>query len=232
MLKRILAFSIMLCMLLPLSMIVSAAEVSPTSISVIERLKKDNNIDFSDMSIDELNLLINNIANGEYIQSRAGSLSEVQLAWLAAAEIARDYGYDCAASMVEHSVWNTGYYESKVSCSNETPVINKLETTSVYKNHKKAIQDCGSTTFSGSFIITKNDSSDLFYALHKVSTSATGTSLGNTSLSYVVHIHDVFDFDYDNDYDDLFTSLVNNWAWLCQQTDVLNTISIDLYTTA
>lgn len=168
MLKRILTLSLTLCVLLTLSITASATEVSQSSFSVIEELKRDNYIDFADMSIDELNYLIDSIANGGFIQSRSGSLSEVQLAWLAAAEIARDSGYECAASMVEHSVWNTGYYESKVSSSNETPVINKLETTAAYKNHKTTIQNCGSTTFSGSFIVTKSDNADLFYALHCV----------------------------------------------------------------
>lgn len=45
---------------------------------------------------------------------------------------------------------------------------------------------------------------------------------------YTITITDTFDFAYDNDYDDLFTTLVNNWAWLCQQTSVLNPIDIEL----
>lgn len=43
-------------------------------------------------------------------QTRASGnlLNNTQLAWLAAAQIARDKGYECAALMVEFSVWCSG----------------------------------------------------------------------------------------------------------------------------
>ena len=47
--------------------------------------------------------------------------------------------------------------------------------------------------------------------------------------SYSIRINDTFDFDVDDNYDDLFTSCVNNWAWLCQQTHILNKISVNIY---
>lgn len=62
MLKRILTLSLTLCVLLTLSITASATEVSQSSFSVIEELKRDNYIDFADMSIDELNYLIDSIA--------------------------------------------------------------------------------------------------------------------------------------------------------------------------
>ncbi len=49
-------------------------------------------------------------------------------------------------------------------------------------------------------------------------------------MYYLITVHDTFDFAYDNNYDDLFTTTVNNWAWLCQQTHVLNPIEINLST--
>ena len=68
------------------------------------------------------------------------------------------------------------------------------------------------------------------YALHRVSTSGTGFMIGNSIMYYLITVHDTFDFAYDNNYDDLFTTTVNNWAWLCQQTHVLNPIEINLST--
>ena len=64
----------------------------------------------------------------------------------------------------------------------------------------------------------------------KVSTSGTGFMIGNSIMYYLITVHDTFDFAYDNNYDDLFTTTVNNWAWLCQQTHVLNPIEINLST--
>jgi len=78
--------------------------------------------------------------------------------------------------------------------------------------------------------IQKSDNADLFYALHRVSTSGTGFMIGNSIMYYLITVHDTFDFAYDNNYDDLFTTTVNNWAWLCQQTHVLNPIEINLST--
>lgn len=76
---------------------------------------------------------------------------------------------------------------------------------------------------TGSFAFTKNDNADLYYALHNVD-----IQISRLFDLTIVNITDVFDFEYDNDYDSLFTSIVNNWAWLCQQTNVLNPISINI----
>lgn len=83
---------------------------------------------------------------------------------------------------------------------------------------------------SGSFAFTYNDIPDLFYALHNVNIELTIIDSPLPSLPDLisVNITDVFDFAYDNDYDSLFTSLVNNWAWLCQQINVLNEISVSI----
>lgn len=82
-------------------------------------------------------------------------------------------------------------------------------------------------TYSGSFKITKKMNSDLFYALYNVNAKETHRGAGNFT-SYYVEITDTFDFSYDNNYDSLFTSLVNNWAWLCQQTGCLHKIKVKI----
>lgn len=158
-------------------------------------------------------------------------LNNTQLAWLAAAQIARDKGYECAALMVEFSVYNIDYSESVTDSS--TPLLDKLNTTTVFNNYKNKVLNSGLKDFSGgswSFTIQKSDNADLFYALHRVSTSGTGFMIGNSIMYYLITVHDTFDFAYDNNYDDLFTTTVNNWAWLCQQTHVLNPIEINLST--
>ena len=43
-------------------------------------------------------------------------------------------------------------------------------------------------------------------------------------------MEDTFDFELENNYDDLFTTLVNNWGWLCENAGVLHPIKITLKT--
>lgn len=183
------------------------------------------------MSIDELNKFIDKMKDEDQTRASGNLLNNTQLAWLAAAQIARDKGYECAALMVEFSVYNIDYSESVTDSS--TPLLDKLNTTTVFNNYKNKVLNSGLKDFSGgswSFTIQKSDNADLFYALHRVSTSGTGFMIGNSIMYYLITVHDTFDFAYDNNYDDLFTTTVNNWAWLCQQTHVLNPIEINLST--
>lgn len=102
----------------------------------------------------------------------------------------------------------------------------KIRTTSVYQNYVSRVISSGISSDSSFLRFTKSVNADLFYALHNVRVNTTGYNVGSIFVSYVVNITDVFDFSYDNDYDDLFTALVNNWAWLCQQTHVLHPIPV------
>lgn len=154
----------------------------------------------------------------------------LQQAWLAAAQIARNLGYDCAATMVEHSVKNMNYSETSVY--GDGPLLTKIKTTDAYRDYVADMLASGETYYTESFVITKNDNADLFYALHNVSTNSLGTMPGTNLATYIVTLYDTFGFAYDNDYDDLFTTAVNNWAWLCQQTYILNPITITLSTFA
>lgn len=178
----------------------------------------------SNSSINELNQYIDKLAGSTYDSSKNTTendaltgesnrnlvtIAELKLAWLAAAEIAKRKGYPCAAKLVQNAVLNKDYYENNGMFSK------KIKLSSDYKawlNNSSA----------SSFRFT---SGDLFYALHRVESKIVSSS----SQGIMVHIHDVFDFAYDNDYDNLFTSLVNNWAWLCQHSYVLHDIDVDIY---
>ena len=49
----------------------------------------------------------------------------------------RDKGYECAALMVEFSVYNSDYSESVTDSS--TPLLDKLNTTTVFNNYKNKV---------------------------------------------------------------------------------------------
>ena len=186
-------------------------------------------VDFTKMTNAELNNYIDYIAEMSSKNVRRADPA-LQQAWLAAAQIARNLGYDCAATMVEHSVKNMNYSETSVY--GDGPLLTKIKTTDAYRDYVADMLASGETYYTESFVITKNDNADLFYALHNVSTNSLGTMPGTNLATYIVTLYDTFDFAYDNDYDDLFTTAVNNWAWLCQQTYLLNSITITLSTFA
>jgi len=184
------------------------------------------------MSVDELNNYIDNIArkyilvedkmnNTETLKitspdSMSGiyynPIVEIKAAWLAAAQIAKLKGYTCAATLVEHSVLGKNYYEQSDIFSQ------KIKSSNEYKSWMNKDKKPSDLVFS---------TGDLFYALHKVKISFSAVS----SQGAMVHINDKFDFELDSQYSDLFTSLVNNWAWLCQHSYVLTPIDVDIYFT-
>ncbi|WP_427339860.1 hypothetical protein [Caloranaerobacter sp. DY30410] len=63
----------------------------------------------------------------------------------------------------------------------------------------------------------------MFYALHNA--TFTVCKFGS---KYNVNVYDVFDFVFDNQYDSLFASMVNNWGWLSQNTGIFNKIIINI----
>lgn len=183
---------------------------------------------FSTMTNEELNQYIDNIASSDMSSSSITASSSVsyvptsnlELAWMAAAEIARNNGYECAATMVEHSVAYEDYSEVAFASMNTGGIFyEKISTNSKFLAYKKNI----ASSPNAGITFTKASDADLFYALHKVSTTAV-----KYPTDYFITITDVFDFEYDNDYDSLFTTLVNNWAWLCQQTSVLHEVNFKL----
>lgn len=215
-----------------LSMISSSSVMANTKVieqSNLEELSS-NNINlknkFENMTDNELNQYINDIANtsNENISTHTTVMvatENLKQAWLAAAQIARNNGYPCAASLVEFSVNNYKYAETSGL------IGNKILSTSTYKNYINNIKNNSSSSISGYMTFDKSVNSDLFYALHNVNINTQKMGIGQY-ITMNVKITDTFDFAYDNNYDSLFTSLVNNWAWLCQQQHVLNKIPVEI----
>lgn len=123
----------------------------------------------------QLNQYINRQKEKIYREITPGDRSEqiarmvdVKTAWLAAATIAINAGYNCAGTAITYSVLGTDYSESGIGGAFQSKITNEVK------------------------------------------------------------VFDVFDFAYDNNYDSLFTSMVNNWAWLCQNAGVLNPIKITI----
>lgn len=224
--KKIVVILLMICLCS-----VTQGDVIFAADNNINRLSMTSN-QFENMTNDELNQFIDNIKNlydnREVNIENTYAVSDVptgpvELAWLAAAQIAENNGYTCAAKLVECSVYNTPYIEdSSLANPGEGGIFyNKIIFSSCYNTYFSYLENL-SLSF-GAFEFTKNDNSDLYYALHNVN-----IQLSRILDLTIVNITDVFDFEYDNDYDSLFTGLVNNWAWLCQQTNVLYPISVSI----
>jgi len=148
------------------------------------------------------------------------------LAWLAAAQIARNEGYPCSATLVEYSVKDIPYYEGPTASG---PFTSKIRSTLKYQSYVDYIKFTRKTTDTWKPVFEKADNPDLFYSLHKVTVYVTGYYVDTAFASYHLLFEDVFDFSLDNNYmGDLFATIVNNWAWLCQQTHVLHPISVSI----
>ncbi|WP_242990415.1 hypothetical protein [Faecalibacterium prausnitzii] len=170
--KRFVSLILSVCFLFSINTVSYAANISSRKASnpVIQSMNDKYHVDFSGMSIDELNKFIDKMKDEDQTRASGNLLNNTQLAWLAAAQIARDKGYECAALMVEFSVYNIDYSESVTDSS--TPLLDKLNTTTVFNNYKNKVLNSGLKDFSGgswSFTIQKSDNADLFYALHMIS---------------------------------------------------------------
>jgi hypothetical protein len=166
--------------------------------------KIENSLDT--MTIKELNAVINYASQVETINSTDSITTNSLLgtAWKAAAQIARISGYPLAATLVEHSVDGNNYSETDGAFATE------IKTTNVYSNI---------TSGSGSNSFTNSDNSDLYYAIHAFDY----TNSGNT-----LTITDVFDFALNTNYQNLFSTLVNNWGYLNQNLGVLTPINVTI----
>lgn len=186
---------------------------------------KDEFMDFSSMTDAELNDYIDNIASSSQ-KTRASTTGNIGTAWLAAAQIARNRGYECAAKMVEYSVWGNDYSEIYLEGTSGGLFYNKISINADFLSYQAKL---GTGSEPTSFAFTASTDADLFYALHNVNVTAELKLPNTPAFSYWnIVLTDIFDFAYDNNYDSLFTSLVNNGAWLCQQTHVLHPINFTL----
>ena len=106
--KRFVSLVLSVCFLFSINTVSYAANTSSRKASnpVIQSMNDKYHVDFSGMSIDELNKFIDKMKDEDQTRASGNLLNNTQLAWLAAAQIARDKGYECAALMVEFSVYN------------------------------------------------------------------------------------------------------------------------------
>ncbi len=185
-------------------------------------ISKINKNCLSNYSSEQLNDIIASIkasADSNGIDVPTGNL---QLAWLCAAQIAKDHGYPIAGSIVEASVKNYPFqvFNGQIGTT--------IKSTNVWKNYYSNLVNNNIERDDSSFAFEKYDNADLFFALHNVEVhSRKAAPYVAFDKSYNVNIHDVFDFEYWR-YNDLFVTLINNWAWLCQQAGVLNPITVDI----
>lgn len=208
---------------------VLAANVNDNILNNMNDIKNNNLIEckekLSDMSVEELNDLIDNIAKTcSTPETRGVSVptSDVELAWLAAAEIARKNGYPCSATLVEYSIKNINYLE-EFDMSNGGLFQSTISKAPKYKNYVSKMK----VSLEGLPEGIEFTGKDLFYSLHDV--GITAKKIGSGSFAtYNITITDIYNFDLER-YDDLFTGLINNWAWLCQQNGVFHPISIKIY---
>ncbi len=182
---------------------------------------------FEGMDMSELNQyidsqiqLIENRAIGSQSVTRGTTTLELQALWLAAAQAAKLAGYPCSAALIECSVLGVNYKETKGSGE---LFHDKIVKTNTYKKYIKKIKKGTYSTGIG-YVLThsKSENADLYYSLHSCTYT---TRISNNQ--YKVSIYDLYDFDLMN-YDSVFTGVVNNWAWLCQHTDVLHKINVNI----
>lgn len=147
--------------------------------------EQNNNINFEEMTNEELNAFISNIATSTQNSTYSLTLpTPVQQAWLAA-QIAKNQGYQCAGMLVECSVEDIPYTEKSTFGGSDGSIWTKLSTTKAYTDYFKKLSENEKITEFSSLVIEKSDNIDLF------------------------------------------TTLVNDWAWLCQQTNVLHPITVE-----
>ncbi len=129
----------------------------------------------------------------------------LQAAWLAAAQIAKLRGYKLSAKLVECSVLNNNYSETNGMFAK---AIKKTRLWKTMKNRN-----------NGSVAFTKAINADLFYSLHRCNYH---------TQSKKIIVTDLYDFKLENSYKCLFSSLVNNWAYLNQNLSVLHKIKVKI----
>lgn len=172
--------------------------------------------DFEAMTDEQLNVYIHSIATGKsknapsIDQKKSVANAPLKAAWLAAAELAKRNGYECAGTLVQYSVNGKNYSETNGKFSK------KIKTSKAYSNWKK-------NKAATSIEFKKNDISDLYYAIHLASISLSGNSSGAKAV-----IRDTFDFAYTSDMGSLFSTFVNDWGWLSQQTGALTPIKVTI----
>lgn len=214
--KRIVAFLMSVVLLACNGMVAKAAEpMNKVEYILQQDMSKIDMDDLEQLNVEELNELIHELVNSQSRNTYALVPTPVnretaKLAWLSAAAIARKAGYPCAATIVEHSVLGKDYVETNGS------MASVIKTTRAFNNWKK-------NTSLGNIVFTKDDNKDLFYAFRGVGIKLNGNSTGARAI-----ITDRFDFRFETDLSDLFTTLVNDAGLLFQWAGVLEEINIKI----
>ena len=93
--KRFVSLILSVCFLFSINTVSYAANISSRKASnpVIQSMNDKYHVDFSGMSIDELNKFIDKMKDEDQTRASGNLLNNTQLAWLAAAQIARDKGF-------------------------------------------------------------------------------------------------------------------------------------------
>lgn len=170
-------------------------------ISEMNSLKTDRDlIKFSKKIKNMSEYELQNVINYAQINSETRQVTNIiqlKAAWLAAAQVAKLAGYSLSAKLIENSVFNKDYFETNGMFSD------KIKMTPLYRTMIR--ERDGQAEF------TKPMDKDLYYSLHGFSYTSSQSSSGMR-----LYITDTYDFELDTGYDSVFTSIVNNWAYLCQ----------------
>lgn len=174
--------------------------------TVEDNLKMTNSL--TRMTNNQLNEVINYVADNDNGISPYASYNvnnSIKIAWKAAAQLAINSGYPLAGTLVIYSVDGINYDKQNGVFSQA------IKGTNVYKRIQFG---------SGSDNFTTSDSKDLYYAIHAFDY--------HNSKTNILNISDTFDFVLNTDYQNTFSTLVNNWGYLNQKMEVLTPISVNI----
>ena len=171
------------------------------------------------MSTEELNALIDAIASGSEVLPLAYPdypvNDPIASAWFAAGQIAINKGYTCSGLLVQYSVCNTNYSETN------STFAAKIKKSSEYDKFLDALPTAHmDAEFNKDGTI---DGNDLYYSLH-----GCDFDLRSSSYGARCHVTDTFDFKVESYKGDLFSTFVNNWAWLSTQLSYLHVITVSI----
>lgn len=219
------------------NIVLNLPEINETTLANSTNYEVRKNIDYylneykniQSMSIDELNAYISSIKEEQeradlYKTQSVPSYTKLQGAWLAAAELAKKAGYPVAGTMVQCSVLGIDYTENNGLVVNGL-AAKKIKQSDVFRTLLYSVKKTKQPV-NKSYIFYKYDDPDLFYAFHEAKFNIAKDRYTN---NYRTHLYDYFDFALEKvRYDDLFTTLVNDWAWLNQYIYILRNININI----
>lgn len=216
--KKLLSVFLCSVLFIQIASIAFATNHEATPDSSVETLSA-NEIDalyeeYCTMSPEELNAIISNAKQQmENTNQPSPRFGIIQDAWLAAAAIVEP-DYPCSAKLVEFSVKGYNYKEHESAGLFGRKILND----DAYKNWRSQY-----SLSSPESSVTFTATADLYYSLHIADIALSSIS----SYGADIEITDTFDFDV-KFMGSIFATVVNDWAWLCQQTGILHKIDVDI----